>query len=229
MSLLRQVQHMVEGQDRPTGVNLEHFVVGPRRGAQLADETGPAADGALRAELTAGGCTFLRAEPRALRLAIYFPETVIAALEADDPRQRLNHRNISPLISFVEEIAHAVHAGFLFLQGQRDFATEDALKNLEAQAKIDTALVLTGFAGLLCGRPLPGSVRAWLDGQLFDRSDRRMSAPVLRQRYRAAETLAWAFLQRLRVAPPAGRPALLRKFRQADWDGKQALGKANSG
>ncbi len=218
MSLLRQVQHMLEGSDRATGVNLERFVVGPARTAELVQRSGEGA-----ATLTENGGTFLQAEPQQLRLAIYFPETVIAALEADDPRTRLNERNISPLITFVEEIAHAVHAGYLFLQGQRDFSSEDALRNLEAQAKVDTSLVLTGLAALLVGGPLPEDLRSWLDDQLFDAGHRHFPAGHLRDRYRLAEETAWDFLQLLRSNPLSRRRHLLRTFRRSSWADKQML------
>lgn len=218
MSLLRQIQHMLEGTDRATGVNLERFVIGPLRTAELVQHAG---DGA--ASLTENGGTFLRAEARELRLAIYFPETVIAALEADDPRTRLNERNISPLISFVEEIAHAVHAGYLFLQGQRDFSSEAALRNLEAQAKVDTSLVLTGLAALLVGGPLPADLRGWLDEQLFDGGHRHFPPGDVQERYRQAEATAWDFLQLLRATPLPTRRHLLRAFRRSSWSEKQVL------
>lgn len=218
MSLLRQIQSMLEGSDRATGVNLERFVVGPVRTAQLVEKAGSGAG-----TLTEYGGTFLQAEARQLRLAIYFPDEVISALEADDPRTRLNERNISPLISFVEEIAHAVHAGYLFLQGQRDFASEDALRNLETQAKVDTSLVLTGLAALLVGGPLPADLRTWLDEQLFDSGHQHFPPGPLRERYQLAEETAWDFLQLLRATPFPTRRPLLRTFRRSSWADKQTL------
>lgn len=218
MSLLRQIQHMLEGNDRATGINLERCVIGPSRTAQLVEQAGPGT-----ATLTENGGTFLQAQAQELRLAIYFPDAVIAALEADDPRTRLNERNISPLISFIEEIAHAVHAGYLFLQGQRDFSSEASLCNLEAQAKVDTSLVLTGLAALLVGGPLPPDLRTWLDDQLFDEGHRHFPPGQLRERYRRAEEMAWEFLQLLRATPLSTRRALLRTFRRSSWTDKQAL------
>jgi len=218
VSLLRQVQHMLEGKDRATGVNLEHFIIGPKRQHQLCRRAGGQA-----LAVAEGGCTFLQAGHRELRLAIYFPDYVISTLEAEDPRRGLSERNISPLISFVEEVAHAVHAGFLFLRGQREFSSETVLCDLETQAKVDTYLVLAGFAALLAGRPLPGDIRDWLDAQVFDGSHQRMPEELPRERYRQAEETAWNFLQLMRQSPLKKRQALLRRFRMCHWTAKRAL------
>ncbi|MEM1058386.1 MAG: hypothetical protein AAGK14_03990 [Verrucomicrobiota bacterium] len=218
MSLLRQVQHMLEGGERATGVNLEHFIVGPIRRAQLCRRAGAPA-----LATTAGGGTFLQPGARELRLAIYFPDDVISALEAEDPRRSLSERNISPLITFVEEIAHAVQAGYLYLKGEREFGSEAALRNLEAQAKVDTLLVLHGLAAMLTGTPVPPHVRDWLDDQVFDGSHRRLPPGTLRERYREAETLARDFLHLLRQTPLKKRTSLLSRFRQCDWTEKLGL------
>src|ERR1700678_4826268 len=185
MTLLREIQTLLERTYAPVSINLESCVIGESRCAVLNRMAGESAS-----HLAPGGRTFLRQAGDSLYLAIFYSSGVIAELEANDPRRALNERNISALITFIEEIAHGVQAALLFLEGERGIESEDYARNLETQARIDTYLVLCKFAHMLCGEPIPRAVGAWLRRQLFDASHRRFPTPELRARYGAARRCA---------------------------------------
>ena len=212
MTLLREIQTLLERTYEPVPINLEACVIGESRCAylnQLAGESSP--------HLAPAGRTFLRQAGDSLYVAIFYSRPVIAELEANDPRQALNERNISALITFIEEIAHGVQAALLFNEGEREIDSEAYARNLETQARIDTYLVLSKFAHMLCGEPIPRPVGAWLRRQLFDSSHRRFATPELRARYRVAQRCALGFLRHLRHVPIASRHEVLREFRPLSW------------
>jgi hypothetical protein len=218
MTLLREIQLLLERTYAPVPINLEQCLIGERRCAALTRLAGPTA-----ADLAPGGRTFLRQENGALHLAIFYAAPVIAELEANDPRRAINERNIAPLITFIEEIAHGVQAALLFVEGERAIETEAYARNLETQARVDTYLVLNKFAQLLCGGEIPRRVGAWLRRQVFDDAYRRFGNARLKARYRAAQHCARSFVQRLRHVPIAERVAVLREFRAMNWEGKLAF------
>jgi hypothetical protein len=217
MTLLREIQLLLERTYAPVTVNLEACLIGESRCAALNDLAGESA-----AHLAPGGRTFLRQAGDSLYLAIFYSRPVIAELEANDPRQGLNERNISALITFIEEIAHGVQAALLFQEGERGIDSEAYARNLEAQARVDTYLVLCRFAHLICGGTIPRRVGSWLRRQLFDDSHRRFTDSRLRTRYRAAQRCALVFLRQLRRVPLEERPAILRHFRALTWPQKLA-------
>jgi hypothetical protein len=219
MTLLAEIQTLLERTYAPVPINLETCLIGESRCAVLNQMAGESA-----AHLAPAGRTFLRQAGDSLYVAIFYSRPVIAELEANDPRIALNDRNISPLITFIEEIAHGVQAALLFNEGERAIDTEAYARNLEAQARIDTYLVLSKFAHLLCGKgKIPPSVGAWLRRQVFDKSHRRFATPELRERYRAAQKCALAFLRKLRRIPVQHRQETLRKFRALAWHQKQTF------
>jgi hypothetical protein len=215
MTLLREIQTLLERTYAPIPINLETCVVGESRCAALNRLAGETAS-----NLAPSGRTFLRQSGDSLHLAIFYARPVIAELEANDPREALNERNISALITFIEEIAHGVQAALLFREGEREIESEAYACNLEAQARIDTYLVLSRFAHLMCGEPIPRAVGCWLRRQLFDASHRRFSSPLLRARYGSAQKCALAFLRHLRRIPLTFRPQALREFRALAWPEK---------
>jgi hypothetical protein len=216
MTLLREIQTLLERTYAPVPINLEACVIGESRCAMLNRLAGEEA-----AHLAPAGRTFLRQAGDSLYVAIFYSRPVIAELEANDPRQALNERNISALITFIEEIAHGVQAALLFHEGERDIDSEAYARNLETQARIDTYLVLSRFAHLLCGESgIPRSVGAWLRRQLFDSSHRRFATPRLRARYGAAQRCALGFLRHLRRVPLSLRHDVLREFRALPWPDK---------
>jgi hypothetical protein len=217
MTLLREIQLLLERTYAPVPVNLESCLIGEGRCAALNELAGESAR-----HLAPGGRTFVRQAGDSLHLAIFYARPVIAELEANDPRQALNERNISALITFIEEIAHGVQAALLFLEGERSIESEAYARNLETQARIDTYLVLSKFAQVICGGRIPRPVGRWLRRQLFDDGHRSFPTPRLRERYREAQRCALAFLRGLRRVPVAERPGILRRFRALSWNEKLA-------
>ena len=215
MTLLREIQLLLERTYAPVPINLESCLIGETRCAALNQLAGESAQ-----HLAYGGRTFLRQTGDSLVVAIFYSRPVIAELEANDPRQALNERNISALITFIEEIAHGVQAALLFLEGKHHIDSEAYARNLEAQARIDTYLVLSKFAQVICGGHIPRRVGAWLRRQLFDNSHRHFATRELRTRYREAQRCALAFLRHLRRVPLAQRPETLRHFRALAWHQK---------
>jgi hypothetical protein len=219
MTLLREIQTLLERTYAPVLIDLESCLIGESRCAALNRMAGESA-----AHLAPGGRTFLRQAGDSLYVAIFYSRPVIAELEANDPRQTLNERNISALIIFIEEIAHGVQAALLFHEGEREIDSEAYARNLEAQARIDTYLVLSKFAQLLCGKgEIPPSVGVWLRRQLFDGSHRRFATQRMRARYGAARRCALGFLRHLRRVPLDLRHDVLREFRALSWSGKLAF------
>jgi hypothetical protein len=221
MTLLREIQLLLERTYEPVPINLEACVIGESRCAALNELAGESAR-----QLAPAGRTFLRQAGDSLYVAIFYARPVIAELEANDPRQALNERNISALITFVEEIAHGVQAALLFNEGEREIDSEAYARGLEAQARIDTYLVLSKFAHAICGEPIPRAVGSWLRRQLFDGSHRRFASPEMRARYRAAQGCALGFLRYLRKVPVAQRRETLREFRALAWHQKVAFVRA---
>lgn len=216
MTLLHQIQRLLERTYADVGVNLEQCVIGAGRCADLTRLAGPSAN-----DLSPDGRTFLRMMGDQLYLAIFFSPPVIAELEKNDPRESLNERNIAPLITFIEEIAHGVQAALLFTEGEREIASESFTRNLECQAKVDVYLVLSKFAHLLCGSPLPKKVRRWITQQVFDESHRHFDSVLLRERYRVTQEVARDFIEHLQTVPLSKRQEELRKFRSLSWTQKR--------
>ena len=219
MTLLREIQTLLERTYAPVAINLESCVIGESRCAVLNRLAGESA-----AHLAPSGRTFLRQADDSLYVAIFYARPIIAQLEENDPRQALNERNIGPLITFIEEIAHGVQAALLFLEGEREIYSEAYARNLEAQARVDTYLVLSRFVHLLCGKgKISPAIGRWLRRQVFDASHRRFTTPLLRERYGSAQKCALAFLRRLRRVPLEARRETLCQFRALSWTGKLAF------
>jgi hypothetical protein len=223
MTLLREIQMLLERTYAPVPINLEACVIGESRCAVLNRLAGESAEG-----LAPSGRTFLRQAGDSLYVAIFYSRPVIAELESNDPRHALNERNISALITFIEEIAHGVQAALLFHEGEREIDSESYARNLETQARIDTYLVLSKFAHAICDGPIPCAVGAWLRRQLFDGSHRRFTSARLRGRYESAQRCALGFLRYLRRLPMAERQQALRDFRALSWPEKQAFVRRSS-
>lgn len=225
MTLLREIQMLLERTYAPVSINLETCLIGEGRCAVLNELAGETA-----AQLAPRGRTFLRQAGDSLYVAIFYSRPVIAELEANDPRVVLNERNISALITFIEEIAHGVQAALLFHEGERAIESEDYARNLETQARVDTYLVLNKFAALLCGkRKIPRSVGTWIRRQVFDNSYRRFASPRLRARYGTAQKCALGFVRHLRRLPLEDRHEALKEFRALAWREKLRYVKAREG
>src|SRR4029450_13325449 len=94
----------------------------------------------------------------------------IDQLERHDPRAGLSDRNIRSLITFVEELNHALHAALQFKRGEREIASEDFARNLELQAQVEPYLVLLFFAAFFKKtQRFSAPARRWLRFHLFAR------------------------------------------------------------
>jgi len=215
MTLLREIQLLLERTYAPVPINLEACVIGESRCAVLNQLAGEDVQ-----YLASGGRTFLRQAGDSLYVAIFYSRPVIEELENNDPRHALNERNIAALIIFIEEIAHGVQAALLFQEGERTIDSENYARNLETQARVDTYLVLSKFAQIICGGRIPRRVGNWLRRQLFDVSYRHFETPKLRIRYEETQKCAFAFLQYLKRVPMLYRADVLREFRALSWNRK---------
>lgn len=212
MTLLKEVQELLERTYAEAGVNLEECLVNEKRCEALTQEAGAGAH-----EMSPLARTFLTQVGDRLYVGIFYAEPLIEALEKHDPREILNEKNITAFIQFVEEVDHGVQAALKFLEGEREIDSEDLTLDLEAQAKIDVYLVLIKFAQCFCGTPLPPDVRRWLTDQIFDRSYRALHSEVLQMRYRMAQQIASCFLKYLQTVSVKKRHDALLKFRALSW------------
>ena len=163
VTFLRQIQLLLERTYSPVGINLESCLIGHQRYAELSALAGPMAQ-----ELSHEARTFLRVLDGRLHIAIYYHPGVIRALERCHPLQILNKDNIRPLIVFLEELNHAIHASLRFLENQLQIESENLLCDLELQAKVDTYLALKLIATILRKRrPLTQRQQNWLQNCLF--------------------------------------------------------------
>ncbi|GAB4166806.1 MAG: hypothetical protein Fur0032_04470 [Terrimicrobiaceae bacterium] len=217
-TLFREIQCLLERTYASVGVNLEDCLIGRQRCAQLS-----ALAGAQSAELSMLARTFLREVGGHLHVAIYFSNWLIEELEKHDPRCGLSQQNIAPLISFVEEINHALHAALRFQRGERPNRTEDYVRNLELQSKVDTYLVLLLFMAFF---RRPGRItradRKWLRFHAFSSATHAgFRDPCLRGRYRETNLLAASYTKFLEGLGRQRRIEEIRLFHALDYPEKK--------
>ncbi len=218
MSFLHQIQMLLERTYAATGVNLEECIVGRQRCMELTALAGASAIG-----LSMEGRTFMRVVDGRLHLAIYYHPHVITALERHPPFQELNAENIHPLIVFIEELNHAVHAALHFLENQRLFETEAFLCDLELQARVDTWLALELIAAALRKRRRPTTrQRSWLKRCVFGMESFHYRNARMRWRYREANRLGLRLVEHLESAHSEDRVRLIRRFRTLDFESKRS-------
>lgn len=167
--------------------------------------------------------TFLRAADGRLRVGIYYSGWLIEQLEKNDPRSGLSEANIAPLIAFVEEINHALHAALCFQQGHAPDRREDYARNLELQAQVDTYLVLLLFVAFF---RKPGKItradRRWLRFHMFEtRPGRKFRDATLAARYAETTLLAKGYTRFLEGLADARRVEEIRVFHALDYDKKR--------
>jgi hypothetical protein len=216
MTLLAEIQGVIERTYSPAGVNLEDCLIPRRRSRELAAR---AADGAVLAE---EACTFLRLDGGNLRIAIFFAPELIETLEREDPRESLSHRNVRALISFMEEITHGVHAALAFRRGRRRWDSEAFACALEAQARVDVYYLLLRFVRLIAGEVGAGA-RDWVRAAVFAAERAPGGPPRLRRRYARAGRIARAFTARVDALPSGERRAAIRAFHAAPLAGKARM------
>ena len=218
-TLFGEIQRLFERTYASVGINLEECLIDRTRCRQLS-----ALAGAQAAELSMLARTFLRAAGGQLRVGIYYSGWLIEQLERHDPRAGLSNANISPLIAFIEEINHAVHAAIRYQAGEAPSSSEEYALNLELQARVDTYLVLLLFAAFF---RKPGNVtradRRWLRFHMFESSCRCPQRDgTISARYAETTLLARTYTRYLETLTAARRVEEMRVFRCLDYGAKQA-------
>jgi hypothetical protein len=217
MALLADLQRLFEKTyAQEAGVDLERCVVGRSRCTELAARSGEEG-----AELSDWARFFYYVEDRNLRLAIFYADDVIAALEARDPRRALTESNVLPFLVFVEELSHALHTTFAFADGGPVRVTAPAfLHELELLARVDAYLLLRLFVERHA-RGFTAGDRAWVRHQAVTRWDLPYDDPSLAARYGGAARLAGRFVDHLERLDPSARLTELRRLRRLEWSGKR--------
>lgn len=218
MALLGDLQRLFENTyDRQAGVDLEECVVGPRRCAELA-----ARSPGDHAEMSDWARFFFYVEDANLRLALFYRDEMIAALEANDPRRSLGDGNVLPFVVFAEELSHAVHTTFAFREGGASRIHEATFPaELELLARIDAYLLLRHFVKGL-SRRYAAVDRAWVRHQAVTRWDVAYEDRTLGHRYRGAARRAATFVDHLESLSPDRRIVELRSFRRLPFGAKRA-------
>lgn len=217
-TLFSEIQKLFERTYASIGVNLEDCLIDSRRCHQLS-----ALAGAQCAELSMLARTFLREADGALHVGIYYSGWLVEQLEKHDPRGGLSGENINPLIMFVEEINHALHAVLRFRAGEHPSSSEEYARNLELQGSVDTYLVLLLFMAFF---RRPGTItandRKWLRFHMFSgRNGMSFTSENLRSRYLETTMLAKSYTLYLESLSAASRIQEIRVFHALDYTAKK--------
>jgi hypothetical protein len=217
MTLLRELQLLLERTYGPTGVNFEEFLLDHPRCRELA-----ALAGTYARQISDLGRVFMRTQAGKLRLGIYYHERVITALEQNNPQFGLNDDNVLPFMVFVEELDHAVHAALKYREGETDIYAEAFVRNLELQAKVDVYLVLQLYCAYFNpDKKLNASDRRWLKSCVFDAENFAYEEPLLRDRYRESNRLGRRYVKFLERLSASRRTAEIRRFRALSYAAKR--------
>src|SRR5271169_1078510 len=217
MTLLGEIQILLERTYGETGVNLEDFLLSTQRSRALSDLAGASA-----AQISDLGRVFLRIVDGKLRMGIYYDPNVVEALEADNPAFGLNDENIIPFMVFLEELDHAVHAALKFRDGVRDIHSEKFVRDLEVQAKVDTYLILQKYCAFFNkSQRLTDADRRWLKACVFDRDNAVFEEPQLAERYHETNRLARRYVRHLDGLPRIRRTSEIRRFRKLSYGQKR--------
>lgn len=217
MTLLGEVQILLERTYGPTGVNFEDFLLCQGRSRALSEMAGPSA-----AQISDLGRVFLRIVGGKLRLGIHYDSSVIESLEKNNPACGLNDENILSFMVFLEELDHAVHAALKFRDGKLDIHSEAFVRDLELQAKVDTYLILQKYCAFF-NKPqrLTAADRRWLKACVFDRERSDLESPLLAERYHETNRLARRYVRHLDGLSRTRRTAEIRRFRKLSYGQKR--------
>ncbi len=217
MSLLRELQTLTERTyGHSSGVNLEKFIIGEKRFVHLSSFRH-----AETRELSDAARVFFRRSGESLYIALYFASSIIADLEANDPRKGLNEKNIWQFMVFIEEISHGVHGAIKFLAGHNDIRHEGFVRDLELQAKIDTYQVLKFFLAYFNpSNRLQGFDRLWIRHHLFERSSADYASENLKARYGETNGLGGKYTRFLDCMSSNERLQEMRRFRPMSYEAK---------
>jgi hypothetical protein len=217
MTLVREIQLLLERTYGKTGVNLEEFILTPHRGHTLA-----AMAGASAAQISDLGRVFLRIVDGKLRMGIYYDSRVIATLEQNNPQHGLNDENVLPFMVFLEELDHAIHVALKFREGNRNIYSEEFVRDLELQAKVDTYLVLQIFCAFFnANKKLTHADRRWLKSCVFDSENFAYEEPLIAERYHETNRYGRRYVKFLETLTPARRTTEIRRFRKLAYRAKQ--------
>lgn len=217
MTLLSEVQILLERTYGATGVNFEDFLLSLQRSRTLSEMAGPSA-----AQISDLGRVFLRIVDGKLRLGIHYDPSVVEALEKNNPACGLTDENILPFMVFLEELDHAVHAALKFREGVVDIHSETFVRDLELQAKVDTYLILQKYCAFF-NKPqrLTDADRRWLRACVFDRECSAFEEPLLAERYHQTNRLARRYVRHLDGLSRTRRTAEIRRFRKLSYRQKR--------
>ena len=217
-TLFSEIQRLFERTYASVGINLEDCLIDRHRCHQLSRLAGASAR-----ELSELARTFLRTADDQLYVGIYYSQWFIEQLEQHDPRRGLNDANIRSLITFVEEINHALHAALHFKRGVREIASEDFARNLELQAQVDTYLVLLLFVAFFRRTQKVSRMdRRWLRFHLFSsQNPNGYSDANLRGRYLETTELAASYTRFLDALNGARRVDEIRIFHALNYEEKK--------
>ncbi len=214
--MLGEIQLLLERTYGTTGVNFEEFILSRQRSRVLS-----AMAGASAAQISDLGRVFLRIVGGNLCIGIHYDSSVIEALEKENPACGLSDQNIVPFMVFLEELDHAVHAALKFQEGQRDIHSEEFVRDLELQAKVDTYLVLQKYCAFFNSpQKLTNADRRWLKACVFDRDNAAFEEPLLTRRYRETNRLARRYVIHLDGLARARRTTEIRRFRRLPYSQK---------
>jgi len=216
MTLLREIQLLLERTYGATGVNFEEFVLGASRSRQLADLAGSYAK-----QISDLGRVFMRTTDGKLRLGIYYDPRVITALEAHNPQYGLTDDNVLPFMVFLEELDHAVHTALKFREGAAEIYSEAFVRELELQAKVDVYLILQMYCAFFnASKKLSDVDRRWLRSCVFDAENFAYEEPLLRDRYRDSNRLGRRYVKFLDRLTARRRTTEIRRFRKLPYSAK---------
>jgi len=124
---------------------------------------------------------------------------------------------------FVEELNHALHAALQFKRGVREIASEDFVRNLELQARVDTYLVLLLFVAFFRKtQRVSASDRRWLRFHLFARQcPNAFRDANLRGRYLETSELASSYTRYLDTLNGMRRLDEIRRFHSLEYSEKR--------
>jgi hypothetical protein len=217
MTLLGEIQILLERTYGQTGVNFEDFLLSQGRSLALSELAGPSA-----AQISDLGRVFLRIVDGNLCLGIHYDANIVKALEANNPACGLNDENILPFMVFLEELDHAVHAALKFRDGAVDIHSEAFVRDLELQAKVDTYLILQKYCAFF-NKPqrLTDPDRRWLKACVFDRERSTLESPLLAERYHETNRLARRYVRHLDGLSRTRRTSEIRRFRKLSYGQKR--------
>jgi len=217
-TLFSQIQKLFERTYAQVGINLEDCLIDRHRCRQLSILAGKSAR-----ELSDLARTFLRTADDRLYVGIYYSRWLIEQLERHDPRAGLSDQNIGSLITFVEEINHALHAALQFNNGARAIVSEDFVRNLELQAQVDTYLVLLLFVAFFRKiQRVSRTDRRWLRFHLFERQcPEAFRDRNLRARYLETTQLASSYTNYLDTLNGVRRLDEIQRFRSLNYSDKK--------